>query len=96
MITIGATGLLVTVLAASVVFLIKRKTLDPFYRGIFLRGAIAIIFAFVIFAIPSRYLIRIYHRDNPAYGELMIKALENPQDKEIQDEFDKALERENR
>ena len=96
MITIGSTGLFVIFLAAGVVFLVKRKSLDAFYRGIFLRGAIAIIFAFIIFAIPSRSLIRIYHRDNPAYGELMIKALENPQDKEIQDEFDKALERENR
>jgi hypothetical protein len=83
MITIGSTGLLVTVLAASVVFLIKRKTLDAFYRGIFLRGAVAFIFAFIIFAIPARSLIRIYHRNNPAYAELMIKALENPQDKEM-------------
>ncbi|MBS1559471.1 MAG: hypothetical protein JST69_12180 [Bacteroidetes bacterium] len=96
MMAIGSTGLLITVLAASVVFLVKRKSLDLFYRAIFLRGAIAFIFALIIFAIPSRSLIRIYHRDNPAYAELMIKALENPQDKEIQDEFDKAIERQNR
>ena len=93
MIKIGTTGLLVTVVIAGIVFLLKRKSLDPFYKGIFTRGAIALIFALLVFTIPSRTLIRVYHRNNPAFGELMIKALENPEDEELQKQFDEALEK---
>jgi len=94
MLTIGTTGLVITLLAAGVVFLIKRKNLDLFYQGIFVRGAFAILFAVIVFLTPGRSLIRIYHRDNPVYAELMIKALENPEDEELQKQFDDAREKE--
>ncbi|MBI1767269.1 MAG: hypothetical protein HYR67_02710 [Bacteroidetes bacterium] len=94
MITIGATGLFMTLLAAGIVFLIKRKTIDSFYKGIFVRGVVALLLAVIVFLTPGRSLIRIYHRDNPAFAELMIKALENPQDEELQKQFDDAMGRE--
>jgi glucan phosphoethanolaminetransferase (alkaline phosphatase superfamily) len=94
MITIGATGLFMVLLAACVVMVIKRKSLDSFYKGIFVRGGVALLLAVIVFLTPGRSLIRIYHRDNPAFAELMIKALENPQDEELQKQYEEAREKE--
>jgi hypothetical protein len=93
MLTIGTTGLFLTLLAAGVVFLIKRKNVDLFYQGIFARGGLAILFAGIIFLTPTHSLVRIYHRDNPDYAELMIKVLENPENEELQKQFDDAREK---
>jgi hypothetical protein len=90
MLTMGSVGLFMTLVTAGLVFLIKRKNLDLFYQGIFVRGGLAILFAGIVFLTPTHSLVRICHRDNPDYAELMIKALENPEDEELQKQFDDA------
>lgn len=96
MLTIGATGLFMTLMAAGVVLLFKHKGMDSFYKGIFVRGIAALTIAVIVFLTPGRSLIRIFHRDKPAYAELMIKALEYPQDDAIQKQFDDAREKEDK
>ncbi|HCW06493.1 MAG TPA: hypothetical protein DGG95_03900 [Cytophagales bacterium] len=96
MIMIGGTGLLIILLVASVVMVIKKKSLDSFYKGIFLRGSVALIFALVFFFTSQKSLIRFFHRDNPTFAELMIKAMGNPQDEELQRQLEEAGEMENK
>jgi hypothetical protein len=93
MITIGVTGLVITLFAAGVVFLLKKKNMDSFYRQIFVKGGIAIILGITLYLTPARSLIRFYYRDDPAYAELFVKAVENPYDEQIQKEFEEARDK---
>ena len=93
MITIGVTGLFITLFAAGVVFILKKKNMDSFYKQIFVKGGLAVILGITLFLTPTSSLIRFYHRDDPLYAELFIKAVENPYDKEIQKKFEEAREK---
>ena len=93
--TIGITGLVATLFAAGIIFIIKKKKMDSFYKNIFLKGAIALLIGTSIYLTPTRSLIGFFYRNNPAFGELLLKAVENPYDKDIQKEYEEALERKN-
>jgi hypothetical protein len=88
MITIGAASLTVLLLAALLVMVFKKRASDGFYRGVFIRGGLALLIGIFVFFVPARQWIRLYHRDNPQYRDLFIKAHENPTDQAAQDEFE--------
>ena len=93
MLTIGVVGLAVTLFAAWIIFIIKKKQLDAFYIGTFVRGGIAVILGIILYLTPASSLIRFYHRDDPVYAELFVRAVENPYDEQIQKEFEEAREK---
>jgi hypothetical protein len=93
MLTIGVVGLVVTLFAAWIIFIIKKKQLDAFYMGTFVRGGIAVMKGIILYLTPASSLIRFYHRDDPAYAELFVRAVENPYDEQIQKEFEEAREK---
>jgi glucan phosphoethanolaminetransferase (alkaline phosphatase superfamily) len=94
MLIIGASVLFCILVIAGVTFLMKKKPVDVFYKGIFMRGIAALILACVLFFVPGRALIQLYYRNDPEVGELMIRAQENPNDEESQKALDKAMEEE--
>jgi hypothetical protein len=93
MLTIGVTSLTITLFAALIVFILKKKNLDFFYKDIFVKGAIAVIIGIALCLTPGSSLIRLYHRDDPAYAELFIRAMQNPRDEKIQKAFDEATDK---
>lgn len=95
MLAIGVTGLAIALFAAGFLFIFQRKSMNSFYKKIFVKGGIAIILGVTLYLTPSSALIRFYYRDDPAYAELYVKALENPSDEQIQKEFEDAQENKN-
>ena len=96
MLAIGVTGLALTLFAAGFLFVFKRKKMSSFYRRIFVKGGIAIVVGVTLYLISTSTLIRFYYRDDPAYAELYVKAVENPQGEKIQREFEDAQEKRNK
>jgi hypothetical protein len=80
MITVGGTTLLVILSVALAVMILKKKTSDPFYQGVFLRGGLILLIGVVVMFVPARNWVSLYHRDDPTYRDLFIKTLENPTD----------------
>lgn len=89
MITVGATSLAVLLLGALLLVVFKKKASDAFYQGVLIRGGLALVIGVLVFLVPARELIRIYHRDDPQYRDLLIKAHENPTDQAAQDELER-------
>ncbi len=91
--TIGVTSLAMLLFAALVVMIFKRRMPDDFYRGVFIRGGLALLLGITAYMTPSTTLANIYYRNDPEYRDKLIQVLQNPSDKALADEWDEFQER---
>jgi len=88
----GATILLTFGIIGSIIILIigfLKYSKSLFYKGIFKRVILISTISIVLFIIPTEVVMRVKHRDNPAYAEALIKAGKEPDNMEAQKELER-------
>ncbi|HZY81128.1 MAG TPA: hypothetical protein VFE50_16505 [Cyclobacteriaceae bacterium] len=88
MIVIGGMTLFMILLIALIVMIIRKKATDPFYRGVFIRGGLAVLIGIIMVLVPTRSWISLFHRDDPTYRDIFIRSVENPKDREALEELE--------
>ena len=84
-----ASGIIGSIIILIIGFLKYQKSKSLFYQRIFKRVIIISAIASALFIIPTEVMMRIKHRDNPAYAEALIKAEKEPDNMEAQKELER-------
>jgi len=88
MLSIALTGIGIAAITTLVYFLSFRSTSQsPFYKQMLSRILIVAILTSVFYFVPTRSLIKIYHRGDREYVRLFMQAHDNPQNESFQQEL---------
>ena len=66
----------------------KDPEMKPYYKTMFTRSIIVMVFTGTLYVLPTADLIKLYHRDDPEYARLFILAHEHPENVEYKKAFE--------